>query len=50
VISRNIGQVLFQGNLFIFNMGSFGGVASINSPDWQNGDNPVIVLKDNWYE
>ena len=31
-ISRNLGNVIFEGNKFLSNIGTFGGAISINSP------------------
>lgn len=44
-------MMLFRGNKFIRNIGTFGGVFSINSPDWKRGatNKPYFAAFSNYY-
>jgi len=49
IISRPKERVVLLGNEFGRNMGLFGGVLTLNAPNWAAGKTPVLVLKDNYY-
>lgn len=43
-------MVIIRGNNFYRNMGTFGGAITINSPNWQSGNEPYIVIFDNKFQ
>lgn len=46
-ISRNKQQVIIRDNTFKYNIGTFGGALTINSPNWVTGDSPFVLIYNN---
>ena len=49
-IKGNRGYIIFVNNTFSENIGMFGGVIHIESPDFTYGDLPFIVMKGNTFK
>ena len=45
-ISRNRAPMIFSGSRFTKNIGTFGGAITIDSPNWESGSKPYIVISD----
>jgi len=48
-LSRNRGMFIFRGNTVSNNIGLYGGVINIDSPDWETGSSPYVILRDNYF-
>ena len=49
-ISRPLDLTLIKGCTFSQNIGTFGAAVTINSPNWQKGNQPHVVLSKNTFE
>ncbi len=49
-ISRPKELVLIKDNQFNRNIGTFGGAIAINSPDWNKGKQPHIIIRQNMFD
>lgn len=43
-VSRNLAQMIVKGNTFTQNIGTFGGAITVNSPNWQAGTQPHVII------
>ena len=48
-LSRMKDVTIIKDNSFYYNIGTFGGAITINSPDWRQGKQPHIIIKNNMF-
>jgi hypothetical protein len=49
-VARNKNLILIKGSSFTQNIGSFGGAITIDSPNWNDGNQPHVVLHANTFD